>query len=92
MATEVGPTMLKEHGILQTIKMVSFGIIASRHGVSYRTYGEFVDDHKPNIPVLKDHFCPYFTSWDQSVRRYSPFFPVEAGFRFATGNWQSSST
>lgn len=37
-------------------------------GVSYRTYGEFADDYKPNIPVLKDHFCPYYTSWDQSVR------------------------
>ncbi len=37
-------------------------------GVSYRTYGEFADDYKPNIPVLKDHFCPYYTSWDQSVK------------------------
>jgi YVTN family beta-propeller protein len=39
-----------------------------KFGVSYRTYGEFADDYKPNIPVLKDHFCPYFTSWDQRVR------------------------
>jgi YVTN family beta-propeller protein len=39
-----------------------------RAGVSYRTYGEFADDYKPNIPVLKDHFCPYYTSWDESVR------------------------
>ncbi len=39
-----------------------------RAGVSYRTYGEFADDYKPNIPVLKDHFCPYYTSWDQRVR------------------------
>src|SRR5436190_294337 len=39
-----------------------------RAGVSYRTYGEFIDDQKPNIPVLKGHFCPYFTSWDQTVR------------------------
>ncbi len=39
-----------------------------RAGVSYRTYGEFADDYKPNIPVLKDHFCTYFTSWDQKVR------------------------
>ncbi|HET6993648.1 MAG TPA: alkaline phosphatase family protein, partial [Chitinophagaceae bacterium] len=39
-----------------------------RAGVSFRSYGEFVDDYKPNIPVLKDHFCPYFTSWDQTVR------------------------
>jgi DNA-binding beta-propeller fold protein YncE len=39
-----------------------------RQGVSYRTYGEFADDYKPNIPVLKDHFCSFYTSWDQHVR------------------------
>jgi YVTN family beta-propeller protein len=38
-----------------------------RAGVSFRTYGEFADDYKPNIPVLKDNFCTYFTSWDQTV-------------------------
>jgi hypothetical protein len=41
---------------------------AKRAGVSYRTYGEFADNYKPNIPVLKDHFCPYYTSWDVKVR------------------------
>jgi YVTN family beta-propeller protein len=40
----------------------------SRAGISYRTYGEFADDYKPNIPVLKDHYCRYYTSWDQHVR------------------------
>jgi len=39
----------------------------ARQGVSYRTYGEFADNYKPNIPVLKDHYCRYFTSWDQNV-------------------------
>ncbi|MEI8007187.1 MAG: bifunctional YncE family protein/alkaline phosphatase family protein [Bacteroidota bacterium] len=39
----------------------------ARQGVSYRTYGEFADNFKPNIPVLKDHYCRYFTSWDQEV-------------------------
>ena len=38
-----------------------------KYGVTYRTYGEFADDYKPNIPVLKNHFCPFYTSWDQSV-------------------------
>jgi YVTN family beta-propeller protein len=37
-------------------------------GVSYRTYGEFTDDYKPNIPVLENHFCTYYTSWDQTVK------------------------
>jgi YVTN family beta-propeller protein len=39
-----------------------------RAGIGYRTYGEFADDYKPNIPVLKNHFCTYYTSWDQRVR------------------------
>ncbi|HEX2395272.1 MAG TPA: alkaline phosphatase family protein, partial [Bacteroidales bacterium] len=37
-------------------------------GVTYRSYGEFTDGNKPNIPVLAGHICPYFTSWDQNVR------------------------
>ena len=41
---------------------------AKRAGVSYRTYGEFADNYKANLPVLENHFCPYFTSWDQAVR------------------------
>lgn len=36
-------------------------------GVSFRTYGEFADNYKPNIPVLKDHFCPYYTGYDNKV-------------------------
>jgi DNA-binding beta-propeller fold protein YncE len=40
-----------------------------RYGVSYRTYGEFISDSfTPNIPVLKDHFCPGYTGFDLSVR------------------------
>ena len=38
-----------------------------KYGVTYRTYGEFADDGKPNIPVLKDHICPSYLSWDQDV-------------------------
>jgi hypothetical protein len=45
-----------------------------RVGVSYRTYGEFADNFKPNIPVLKDHLCPYFISWDQKVRDTTRFY------------------
>ncbi len=40
----------------------------ARSKVSYRTYGEFADDYQPNIPVLKDHLCPYYTGWDLNVR------------------------
>jgi YVTN family beta-propeller protein len=45
-----------------------------RAGISYRTYGEFADDYKANIPVLENHFCPYFTSWDQTVRDTTRFY------------------
>ena len=49
-------------------------------GVSYRTYGEFADDYKANIPVLENHFCPYFTSWDQSVRDTTRFYQWKREF------------
>ena len=41
---------------------------AKRAGVTYRTYGEFADHQRPNIPVLKDHFCPTFLALDMHVR------------------------
>jgi len=44
-----------------------------RANISYRTYGEFADNYKPNIPVLENHFCPYYTSWDESVRDTTRF-------------------
>jgi phospholipase C len=51
-----------------------------RAGVSYRTYGEFADDYKANIPVLQNHFCPYFTSWDQTVRDTTRFYQWKREF------------
>ena len=44
-----------------------------RAGVTYRTYGEFADNYKANIPALEGHFCPYFTSWDETVRDTTRF-------------------
>jgi DNA-binding beta-propeller fold protein YncE len=37
-----------------------------RSGVSYRSYGEFGNNGKPNVPTLKDHYCTSFTGWDLS--------------------------
>lgn len=38
-----------------------------RKGVTYRSYGEFISDGGPTLPVLEGHYCKYFTLWDQSV-------------------------
>ena len=47
--------------------------LCKKYGVSYRTYGEFADDYKPNIPALIGHFCPYYTSWDEAIRDTTRF-------------------
>lgn len=51
-----------------------------RAGISYRTYGEFADNYKANIPVLEGHFCPYYTSWDESVRDTTRFYQWKREF------------
>ncbi|HEX7904048.1 MAG TPA: bifunctional YncE family protein/alkaline phosphatase family protein [Chitinophagaceae bacterium] len=51
-----------------------------RAGVSYRTYGEFADDYKANIKVLENHFCPYYTSWDETVRDTTRFYQWKREF------------
>jgi DNA-binding beta-propeller fold protein YncE len=51
-----------------------------RTGVSYRTYGEFVDNYKPTLPVLKGHYCPYFTGWNMSVKDTSRFYQWKKEF------------
>lgn len=51
-----------------------------RNNVTFRTYGEFADDYKPNIPVLEHHFCPYYTSWDQTVRDTTRFYQWKKEF------------
>jgi hypothetical protein len=45
-----------------------FWDMCKKYGVTYRTYGEFVETDGPSLPVLKDHYCKYFTPWIQSVR------------------------
>ncbi len=39
-----------------------------RAGVSYRTYGEFADDYKPNIKVLQGHYCTKSPGFDLSIK------------------------
>jgi YVTN family beta-propeller protein len=44
-----------------------------RANVTYRTYGEFADGGKPNIPSLAGHLCPYYTGWDMGTRDTTRF-------------------
>ncbi len=53
---------------------------AKRANISFRTYGEFADDHKANIPVLEGHFCNYFTSWDESIKDSLRFWQWKRDF------------
>lgn len=39
-----------------------------RANVSYRTYGEFVDDGKANYPGVENHFCKKYSGWDLEVK------------------------
>ena len=49
-------------------------------GVSFRTYGEFADDGKANIPVLKEHFAPKYTGYTLNVRDTTRFFQWKQEF------------
>jgi len=44
-----------------------------RHGVSFRTYGEFVNAGKPSLPILENNYCTYSMGWDESVRDTARF-------------------
>jgi YVTN family beta-propeller protein len=51
-----------------------------RAGLSFRTYGEFADNYKPNIPVLEGNYCKSYTSWDEKVRDTSRFYQWKKDF------------
>lgn len=51
-----------------------------RAGVSYRSYGEFADNYKPNIPALVGHICPYYTGWNMSVPDTTRFYQWKQDF------------
>jgi YVTN family beta-propeller protein len=51
-----------------------------RNGVSFRSYGEFVDDGKANIPVLEGNFCSYYSGYDLSIRDTTRFYQWKREF------------
>ncbi|HLF34929.1 MAG TPA: bifunctional YncE family protein/alkaline phosphatase family protein [Cyclobacteriaceae bacterium] len=54
--------------------------LCRKYGVTYRTYGEFIDGTRPTLPSLYDHYCPYFTSWDETVRDTTRFHQWKRDF------------
>lgn len=44
-----------------------------RAGVSYRSYGEFTDGITTVVPVLEDHFCKGFPSFDFEIKDTTRF-------------------
>lgn len=53
---------------------------AKRAGIFYRSYGEFADNYKPNIPSLKNHICPYYTGWDMNTKDTTRFYQWRRDF------------
>jgi len=52
----------------------------SKKNISYRTYGEFADSAMANIPVLKNHSCPYYTGWNMAVKDSTRFYQWKREF------------
>lgn len=53
---------------------------AKKAGVSFRSYGEFVDNYKANIPVLEGNFCKYFTGYNNSVMDTTRYYQWKRDF------------
>ena len=51
-----------------------------RQNVSYRSYGEFIGDDGPSIPVLEDHYCKDYSLWVPSVRDTTRFYQWKRDF------------
>lgn len=51
-----------------------------RAGVTYRTYGEFADKGKANLPSLEGHYCPYYDGFDLSVKDTTRFYEWKRDF------------
>lgn len=54
--------------------------LCKANNVSYRSYGEFIDNWKANITALEGHFCQYFTGWDMTVQDTTRFYQWQRDF------------
>jgi YVTN family beta-propeller protein len=51
-----------------------------RNNISYRTYGEFADNGKPNIPALKNNMCLYYEGYNMNIRDTTRFYQWKRDF------------
>ncbi len=51
-----------------------------RNGISFRTYGEFADDGRANIPVLKNNMCNYYAGYNMSIKDTTRFYQWKRDF------------
>ncbi len=58
----------KERGKLLITKMDLSGIIANVQALVIEPTANLQMIINQTLPVLADHYCPYYTSWDQHVR------------------------
>ncbi len=49
-------------------------------GVSYRSYGEFVDGARANVMELQNHFCKEYIGWNLNVKDTSRFYVWKKDF------------
>ena len=52
----------------------------SRYGISYRTYGEFMEHERPTIPILAGHNCPTYPSYSLEIRDTTRFYVWKKDF------------
>ncbi|MBK9390542.1 MAG: beta-propeller fold lactonase family protein [Bacteroidetes bacterium] len=51
-----------------------------RQNVTFRSYGEFIGEKGPSIPVLEGHYCKDFSLWVPSVRDTTRFYQWKRDF------------
>ncbi len=52
----------------------------ARNNVTFRSYGEFIGDNGPSIPVLEGHYCKDYSLWVPSIRDTTRFHQWKRDF------------
>ena len=60
----------------------------NRNKVTFRTYGEFADEGKANIPILAGHFCKDFVGFNMNVMDTTRFSQWKKDFDSLMANGQ----